>query len=153
MNKSKESFCEAEQRRVDALINFRLPHRFKLLGYLIAGGAFLTLFILKQVSENIGWERDLLQKLMLIGLLVVVLAKEKVEDERIQFLRGRAFSISFILGVIYAAVLPYIETAAKYLIKGETVDTRVFQLGDFQLLLYMLMIYIGFFQVLKRRDS
>jgi hypothetical protein len=94
------------------------------------------------------WLKILSQKTMLVGLLIMSISKDKIEDEMATYLRTQSFVIAFVLSVIYALIMPYLEFGISNLIHkgGESYK----DLGDFQVLLFMLMIQLMSYQVLKR---
>lgn len=94
------------------------------------------------------WLKQLLQKTLLVGMLIMSLSKDKVEDEMTISLRAQSYAIAFVIGVIYALVMPYVEFGVSNMVHsgGETFK----DLGDFQVLLFMLMIQLMFYHNLKR---
>lgn len=85
---------------------------------------------------------------MLIGMLIISLSKDKIEDEMTISLRAQSYAIAFIVGVLYALVMPYVEFGVSNVVHsgGEAYK----ELGDFQVLLFMLMIQLMFYHTLKR---
>jgi hypothetical protein len=106
---------------------------------------FIRAFALEGDTQ---WLRLLLQKTLLIGMLVMSLSKDKIEDEMTISLRAQSYAIAFIVGVIYALVMPYVEFGVSNVVNsgGEAFK----ELGDFQILLFMLMIQLMFYHTLKR---
>jgi hypothetical protein len=94
------------------------------------------------------WLKLILQKIMLIGMLVMSLSKDKIEDEMTITLRAQSYAIAFIVGVLYALIMPYVEFGVSNAVHsgGEAFK----DLGDFQILLFMLMIQLMFYHNLKR---
>ena len=94
------------------------------------------------------WLKLLLQKTLLVGMLIMSVSKDKVEDEMTMSLRAQSYATAFIVGVIYALVMPYLEYGVSNLVHsgGEAFKS----LGDFQVLLFMLMIQLMFYHFLKR---
>jgi len=83
-----------------------LPHFYKILGISVCFLAFITPIIMGMVLELSNWElneprRQIASTIMLIGLLLFILSKEKIEDEFIDFCRLRAFRAALIAGIIY----------------------------------------------------
>ncbi len=63
-------------------------------------------------------------------------------------MRAQSYALAFIIGVVYALVMPYVEFGVSNVVNdgGEAFK----DLGDFQVLLFMLMIQLMFYHVLKR---
>ena len=146
---SLEKNINCERNRFRKLINFRLSHRFMSIGIAIVllsiVGMFVRAFALEGDTE---WLKQLLQKTLLVGMLVMSVSKDKVEDEMTIGLRAQSYAIAFVIGVIYALVMPYVEFGVSNAVHsgGEAFK----DLGDFQVLLFMLMIQLMIYHNLKR---
>jgi len=82
-----------------------LPHYYKLVGISIFTLAFIIPLIMGMLHQQ-SWEqtlprRQIANTIMLIGLLIFILSREKIEDEFVDFCRLRAFRTAFIAGLIY----------------------------------------------------
>jgi hypothetical protein len=144
-----EKLVECERNRLLKISNFRLPHQFMSIGLVIVILAILTMFIRAFALEgDTAWLKLLLQKTLLIGMLIMSLSRDKIEDEMTMSLRSQSYAIAFIVGVIYALVMPYVEFGVSNVVHsgGEAYK----DLGDFQVLLFMLMIQLMFYHTLKR---
>ncbi|MDJ0645857.1 MAG: hypothetical protein QNJ57_07750 [Flavobacteriaceae bacterium] len=142
---TKETFCEAERRRLDKLNKFQLPHKFKKIGWSIVLMSFL-LMIAKIFFNEPLWVKTVLNNIFLLGLLMVSISKEKVEDELIVSLRAQSYRLAFTIGVLYAIIQPLIEYFVDTLLQKEP------SLGFsyFQVLIFMLFIQLAFFESLKK---
>lgn len=147
---SKETFCEAEERRFEKIVNFGLPNRYKKIGIVIVIVSFLSIIMLKisgvEFSETLKF---ISKRVLLVGLLITAISKEKVEDEMIHSLRVKAFTGAFISGVIYTLIFPAIVYAAKLVFNKE--ENLLTDVGDFQILWFMLFMYLVFFYLMKRK--
>lgn len=145
-----EKIIECETKRLKKMVNFRLPHRFMKIGILVCGltiaGMFFRAFALEGDTE---WLKLLLQKTLLIGMLIMSLSKDKIEDEMSISLRSQSYAIAFVVGVAYALIMPYVEFGVSNLVHSGGESYK--DLGDFQVLLFMLMIQLMFYHVLKRQ--
>jgi hypothetical protein len=76
------------------------------------------------------------------------LTKDKEEDEMTTQLRMQSYAWAFITGVIYALVMPYVEFGVGSILNEgeETIGT----LGDFRILVFMLLVQLMSYHVLKR---
>ncbi|MCC1483597.1 hypothetical protein [Winogradskyella immobilis] len=147
MEKSK--FAECEARGLHKLINFRLPRYCFTLGLTITGLSILAMFVRAFALEgDTEWLKLLLQKTLLVGLLLISIAKDPIEDELIIKLRAQSYTYAFMTGVIYALVMPYVEFGVSNVLKPE--GEAFHNLGDFQVLLFMLMVQVLCFNTLKR---
>lgn len=146
---NKEKIMDCERNRFHKLINFRLPHRFMTVGITIVLLSIVMMFVRAFAMEGeTEWLKLLLQKTVLVGMLIMSLSKDKIEDEMTISLRAQSYAIAFVVGVIYALVMPYVEYGVSNAVHsgGEAFK----DLGDFQVLLFMLMIQLMFYHNLKR---
>jgi len=100
------------------------------------------------LEGDTDWLKLLLQKTLLVGLLIMSISKDKEEDEMVITLRSQSYAIAFVIGVVYALVMPYVEFGVDSVIGSNVSEFK--NLGDFQVLLFMLMIQLMFFHSLKR---
>jgi hypothetical protein len=144
-----EKIMNSERKQFQKLINFRLSQRFMSIGIAFVLLAIVMMFVRAFAMEgDTQWLKLILQKIMLIGMLVMSLSKDKIEDEMTITLRAQSYAIAFIVGVLYALIMPYVEFGVSNAVHsgGEAFK----DLGDFQILLFMLMIQLMFYHNLKR---
>ncbi|MDN3594937.1 hypothetical protein [Zunongwangia endophytica] len=88
-----------------------LPHKFKIFGYSILVisivffllNIFDILFIEKELAKNIFWNT------LLVALLILAVSKESIEDERTLKLRIIAFASTFLYGVGFIIISPFVN--------------------------------------------
>ena len=147
MNMKK--IMECEQRQFRKLANFRLSSKFMNVGIAIGTMSIVMIFVRTfALGDDTEWLKLLIQKTLLIGLLIMSISKDKEEDEMVVALRSQSYAIAFVIGVVYALVMPYIEFGVDSAIASNVSEFK--NLGDFQVLLFMLMIQLLFFHSLKR---
>ncbi|GAB5550675.1 MAG: hypothetical protein Sapg2KO_02660 [Saprospiraceae bacterium] len=140
---------ECDRKGFNKVLNFRLSHQFMNIGIAIVLLSIVLMFVRAFALEGeMVWLKLLLQKTLLIGMLIMSLSKDKIEDEMTISLRSQSYAIAFIVGVIYALIMPYVEFGVSNIVHsgGEAYK----DLGDFQVLLFMLMIQLMFYHTLKR---
>lgn len=142
----KESLCERERSQIERMNKFQLPNSFKKIGYYIAFGAF-ALMIAKKFFEEPEWVKPALRWTLLIGMLIISLAKDKIEDEFIDSLRSQSYRLAFILAVLYSLVQPFINYGVGILFDA---NEKLEGFSYFQVLFFMLLIQLLFFFQLKR---
>ncbi|MFY0604422.1 MAG: hypothetical protein JXQ93_10755 [Flavobacteriaceae bacterium] len=142
----KESYCEKERSKLEKLNKFQLSNKFKKIGWSVVAIAFVLMIAKKFVDEPV-WVKPVLNNIFILGLLLVSLAKEKIEDEYIDSLRSQSYRLAFVIGVIYSIVQPLVEYVVDYLIGG---DDATMGFSYFQVLIFMLIVQIMFFYQLKR---
>ncbi|WP_298761022.1 hypothetical protein [uncultured Psychroserpens sp.] len=146
---NKEKLIDCERNRFQKFINFRLSHRFMPIGIAVVLLSITAMFVRAfALDGDTLWLKHILQKTMLVGLLIMSLSKDKEEDEMTISLRAQSYAIAFLIGVIYALVMPYVEFGVSNVVNSEGQAFK--DLGDFQVLLFMLMIQLLFYHNLKR---
>jgi len=143
-----KQLCEAEYRRLKKLQNFQLPNYYKKIGVGLFILSLLSLVLLSAFATDAELIRSIFRKGLLIGLLIVSLAKDGIEDELTLKLRMQSYSMAFICGVLYAVIQPYVNYLFNSQVKMK--DVPYSDLGDFQVLIFMLLVQLGFFGLLKR---
>ena len=145
---NKEKFVQCERNRLKKILNFRFPYYFKALGISIFVLAFLLMFVRLTFPDYSNLLREIARKGLVIGMLMASLAKDKEEDEMTTQLRAQSYAIAFIVGVIYALVMPYVEFGVSNVVHSG--GEKLKDLGDFQILTFMLLIQLMFYHTLKR---
>ena len=145
-----KKFCEAEYRRLKKIQNYQylLPNQYKKVGIALLIASIIALLTRKYLFEDLELVQQIGKKGMLLALLLITISKEKIEDELITKLRGQAFAVAFISGVIYTLIQPLINYLVALMIKPEKAIYN--DLGDFVVLWFMLVMYLTFFYMFKR---
>lgn len=146
---SKQTICEKERSHLEKMNKFQLGNKFKKIGYIIALGTFVLMIIRKYIdnSEEI---RPILHGVLLIGLLLVSLSKDKLEDEFLDSLRSQSYRIAFILVIIYSLLQPVINYVVG-LAFNQNEEIKAF--GFFQILFFMLIVQLTVFWQLKKLNN
>ena len=118
-----------------------LPRSFKFTGILLTALAFLAPIVLGMLQPH-SWEagepaRKVANAVILLGLLFIILAKEKTEDEFISFCRMRAFRAALLTGLIY------------FLLDYTGVFSGAITGSSFGLMLAETLIYLAVFYISK----
>ena len=141
------AFFNCERTKLGEMKNYQLPNRFKKIGIAIALISFASLFINK-FSVNLPEYRLFARYGLLVGMLLISISKEKIEDELIAQLRMQSYTIAFVLGVVYTLALPFIDYFVDVLFK--TNEAIIKDIGDFQILWILLCVQVFYFESLKR---
>lgn len=145
-----EDLMECETKRIKKMISFRLPHRYLYFGIVICAVAISAMFLRAFVLDgDTEWLKLSLQKVLLIGMLIMSLSKDKIEDEMLISMRSQSYAVAFVVGVAYALIMPYVEFGVSNLVHSGGESYK--DLGDFQVLLFMLMIQLMFYHFLLKR--
>ncbi|WP_435414992.1 hypothetical protein [Polaribacter aestuariivivens] len=146
---SKQTICERERSYIEKMNKFQLSHKFKKVGYYFTFGVF-GLMIIQKLFEEPSWIKPALRGLILFGMLLISVSKDKIEDEFIESLRSQSYRIAFILGILYALLQPFVNYFVGLLFdKNETMEGFSY----FQVLFYMLIVQLMVFWQLKRMNK
>ena len=120
-----------------------LPNSFKTVGAIVVLTSFtvavLTKWLWPQFEKAImGF---MVMDLIIIGLFLIAISKDKIEDERIIFIRLNAMAFAFGFAIIYTLVYPFVGSMFGDLIKDITGQGVI---------LNMLIMYLIWFWLLKR---
>lgn len=147
MNFKKIIACE--RKSLGKLSKFQLPHKFKRIGWILFIASFVSLIATSIIVTDDSLKSTIIvivKYTMLIGLLVVSLSKEPIEDEFIRSIRMRSYMIAFIVGVLQTLVMPFINLGADALING---GSSLKPVNDFFVLWVLLFCQILFFHMFK----
>ena len=139
-------FCEKEQRSIEKMNKFQLSNQFKRIGYFIAFLSF-SLLIVRKFVDAPEWIRGILKGILILGMLLVSISKEKIEDEFIDTLRSQSYRLAFILAVVYALVQPFINFGVGFLFDEKE---QLQSFNYFEVLFFMLVVQLMFFWQLKK---
>jgi hypothetical protein len=142
-----KQICEWDRKASEKLKNIQLPNKWKSVGYTIIV-LVLTLIVLKKIVDVQFLTKSIMQNILIVGLLLVSLSKEKIEDELIVKVRAMTYRMAFIFAVFYGLLQPVINYVID-IISGMPEKDSPFTY--FQLLIFMLLIQVGFFELFKRK--
>lgn len=118
-----------------------LPRKFKIIGVVIILLSFAAMVIFKTTMPHLLKDgKVFLLDGLILGLLIIALSKEKVEDEMIMAIRLRGMAASFIGGVFFMFTMPFIDLLFK-----DPVQTMSAQ----QVVMFVLISYLISFPLQK----
>ena len=106
------------------------------------------LIIAIKYIDNPVWLKPFLHGILLIGLLLISVSKEKIEDEYIDSLRSQSYRLAFILAIVYALLQPIVNVVVSYVLQQ---DNEYESFNYFQVLFFMLIVQLLFFWKLKKQ--
>ncbi|WP_431136724.1 hypothetical protein [Psychroserpens mesophilus] len=145
MNLQKLQDCE--RTKIERWSKFQLSNAWKIKGVIISVLIFIFLISLKFIDNEPLWAKEVLKRLLIVGFLIISLSKDREEDEMIASLRAKSYALAFVFGVLYALIQPGIEHILHtYVYEPNPSNTFSY----FEILFFMLLIQIMFFEILKR---
>jgi len=143
-----EDTQKCERTKLEQFLNkVQLPNSYRKVGFGIVVVSFIVLVVFKFIEGEPLWTKQFLKQAMIIGLLIISLAKEDIEDELIETLRSKSYALAFIIGVGYTMLQPLANYVVDLILDKPNAPTEI---GYVQVILFMLLIQVGFFEVLKR---
>ncbi len=141
------SFLECERKSLDRMKRFQLPNSFKKIGIGLAMFSFVLLF-----TNAFLWEMIELKWMakygLLGGMLLISISKDEIEDELIAKLRMQSYTFAFIAVVLFTLAQPFINYLVDFMVQdGEAVFK---DMGDFQILWFLLSVQVFYFLYLKK---
>lgn len=142
-----KKIIEHDQRAFEKMKNFQLPNIYKRIGFFTVLGTFLVMATTKTIEDRPDWMLELLERILLMGFLMISLAKEQLEDERIVHIRAQSYAIALIMGVLYAVLQPYVNYAVALFVAPEKASL---EMSYFQVLVFILLVQVLYFEVKKK---
>jgi len=122
-----------------------LPRRFEKVAFSLI--ALTIFFVVLIFSEFVTVEKELAKTVtssgILLSFLLLALTRDKVEDELTLIIRLKALAASFIYGVGYVVISPFVNL----LFDGEFIND---EMGTEGLLLTMFLFYFGMLWLMKK---
>ncbi len=145
-----KSIMECERRSLEKMKKYQLPNKFKKIGIGIIVFSIVAIITNKLSIDNI--DLTLTAKYgILLGLLVVSISKEKIEDELITNLRMQSYAFAFIVGVVITLTNPLFSYIANIVFEKQQENFQ--GIGDWQVLWILLSVQVFYFQFLKRMNK
>ena len=146
MNANK--IIECERRSIDKILKMRLlPNIFKIIGFIIAITALISLIGLKISGEEMETLRFILRNTLLAGLLFATISRDKIEDELTVLLRRQANTLALVFGAGLAILQPFINFIMDNIQAKEAVLSDG---GAVSTVLMMLLIHLCYFELFKK---
>ncbi len=117
---NKQEFLDCERTRLDKFKRYvLLPNYTKRIGLVLFVLSFALLIATEFFPERAETLIVAAKNIILISMLMIALAKEKIEDELVEKLRSQAFSFAFITGVIFSIFQPYVNYLVAAVVEPE----------------------------------
>ena len=143
----KSTICERERIQLEKMNKFQLGNTYKKVGFTVTITSFVLIIAIKYIDNPI-WLKPFLNGILLIGLLLISVSKEKIEDEYIDSLRSQSYRLAFILAIVYALLQPIVNVVVSYVLQQ---DNEYESFNYFQVLFFMLIVQLLFFWKLKKQ--
>lgn len=145
--KSKQ---EGDIEKIEKYTSFQLPNRFKIVGLVLFILSFISVPIISIYLENDKYQ-DLFERIALtgsvLGLLIISISKEKIEDELIAKIRMQSYNYAVIGTILFYLIIPFINYILFFsLSSGHKIEGS----KDVAVLAVLLFMQIITFRKLKR---
>ena len=123
-----------------------LPHSFKKWGFILFLLSVVLILISFEPSMNLYFNISIAQKVLfstsMASLFIIIISKEKIEDELSQILKARSLSVAFIIVVVMSIISPYSDLLFK-------INDSLLQSSQV-LMMVMMGIYFIFYYFYKK---
>ena len=104
---------EGDIEKIDKFTGYQLPNKFKIVGLVVFIASILSIITsLKLYMLDIKYH-ELFERIALsvsvIGLLIISISREKIEDELIGKIRMQSYNYAVIVTVLVYLTLPFIH--------------------------------------------
>ena len=140
------STMNCERRTLDKILDFGFPPKLKQIGIVTFILFFIGLFVNALMIEN-QVLKYICKYGLLVSLIVISLSKEEVEDEMLQSLKLKSYTLAFLIAIIHTLLLPFINYIVDLLLGKEPV---LQESGDWMILWLLLFIQVFYYEFLKR---
>lgn len=149
---SQSSSCRNEHSRLSRILSWRLPNRYKKIGYICAAAIFIFLLGYKFYGQNTILVKDLCRSLLLLFVLIASLSNDPIEDEYVSYVRSQSYVLSFVIAAVYTIGIPLIALLLDILITKITGDgiAQLYEISAFEVIFMLVCNQLLFFEVLKR---
>lgn len=105
---------EGDIEKINKITGYQLPNKFKIVGMAVFIISMILSILLDIYLENDKYQ-DLFKRIAvstaILGLLIISISKEKIEDELILKLRMQSYNYAVIGAVIVYLTMPFINLA------------------------------------------
>ena len=141
-----------EYSKVMKILNFRFPHKYKMIGLIGAILIFGFLLGYKFLGANDLLVKDFCRTVILLFLLLASLSKDKIEDEYISHVRSQSYVLAFIFATAYSIGIPLISFVLDVLITKVRDEGSInfYEVSAFEVMFMLLCFQLLYFETLKR---
>jgi hypothetical protein len=142
---------EGDIEKINKFTGYQLPNKFKIVGLVVCIVSLLSIVSSVKLNFIDLRSQDLFERIaqtgMILGLLMISISKEKVEDELILKIRMQSFNYAVISAVLLYLLVPFIHYI--FILSFSKVAT-IEGSKDTAILTFLLFIQILIFRKLKK---
>ena len=142
---------EGDIEKIDKFTGYQLPNKFKIVGLVVVIVSVLSIITsLKLYMLDVKYH-ELFERIALsssvIGLLIISISREKIEDELIGKIRMQSYNYAVIVTVLVYLTLPFIHFTIESILSSMP---KIEGSKDVAVLALLLTIQILTFRKLKK---
>ncbi|QIH38830.1 hypothetical protein G7A72_08470 [Flavobacterium sp. Sr18] len=142
---------EGEIEKINKFTGYQLPNKFKIVGLVLFIASVLSIITsLKLYMLDVKYH-ELFERIALsssvIGLLIISISREKIEDELIGKIRMQSYNYAVIVTVLVYLILPFIHFTIESILSSMP---KIEGSKDVAVLALLLTIQILTFRKLKK---
>jgi hypothetical protein len=135
---------------IEKITGYQLPNKFKIIGLVLCIISIFSISIIAFSLENFKYN-DVLDRIaktvLVLGLLIISISKEKIEDELIAKIRMQSYNYAVIGTVMFYLIKPFINYAIVFVFSSAPIMEGSKDIG---LLAFLLTVQIFTFRSLKK---
>ena len=141
---------EGDIEKIDKLTGYQLPHKFKIIGLIVFIASILSIIGFLSFfgnSKYYGLLDRIAQTGLILGLLLISISKEKIEDELMIKIRMQSYNYAVIGAVLLYLIMPFVNYALYF---NNSYTPKMNGSKDVAVLALLLTIQILTFRKLKK---
>ena len=141
---------EGEIEKINKFTGYQLPNKFKIVGLVLFIASVLSIIAFESFfgnSKYYGLLDRIAQTGLVLGLLIISISKEKIEDELIIKIRMQSYNYAVIGAVLLYLIMPFVNYALYF---NNSYTPKMDGSKDVAVLALLLTIQIFTFRKLKK---
>ena len=141
---------EGDIEKINKFIGYQLPNKFKIVGLVLFITSILSIIVFESFfgnSKYYGLLDRIAQTGLVLGLLIISISKEKMEDELMIKIRMQSYNYAVMGAVLLYLIMPFVNYALYF---NNSYTPKMNGSKDVAVLALLLTIQILTFRKLKK---
>jgi hypothetical protein len=141
---------EGDIEKINKFIGYQLPNKFKIVGLVLFITSILSIIVFESFfgnSKYYGLLDRIAQTGLVLGLLIISISKEKMEDELMIKIRLQSYNYAVMGAVLLYLIMPFVNYALYF---NNSYTPKMNGSKDVAVLALLLTIQILTFRKLKK---
>ena len=141
---------EGDIEKINKFIGYQLPNKFKIVGLVLFITSILSIIVFESFfgnSKYYGLLDRIAQTGLVLGLLIISISKEKMEDELMIKIRLQSYNYAVMGAVLLYLIMPFVNYALYF---NNSYTPKMNGSKDVAVLALLLTVQILTFRKLKK---